>query len=79
MNFLPVFRSNQLRFSLYKLPASENNLSEYTKDDGAVKYFLVKLARCAYFVLFKFHKFKTLSSSVSAFKLSVAKQSFISA
>ena len=66
-SFSPVFGSNRLRFCSYKLPASENNLSEYTEDDGAARYFLAKLARCGYFVLFKFHQFNTLSSSVTAF------------
>ena len=48
--FSPVFGSNRLSFCSYKLQASENNLSEYTEDDGAERYFLAKLARCGYFV-----------------------------
>ena len=75
-----VFRSveafNYVFFS-YKLPSPENNLSEYTKDNSAARYFLVKLARCVYFVLFKFHQFKTLLSWVSSFKFFVAKKPFI--
>ena len=42
-------------------------------------YFCAKLARCRYFDLFKFNKFKTSSSFVSTFKFSVSKKSFISA
>ena len=59
---------------LIQIPASENNLSENTEDEGAV---LAKLARCGYFEFLKLNQFKT--SFVSVFKLSVAKNPFISA
>ena len=78
LSFSPVFESNKSRFSLFKLPSSGNNLSDYTEGSSAAWYFLEKLARCGYFVLLKFHQFKTLSSSVSKFKFSVAKEPFIS-
>ena len=77
-SFSPVFRSSRSPFSSLEFPASENNPSEYTRDDCSTRYFLSKFARYRYFVLFKFHQFKTLSSSVSAFKFSVAKKPFIS-
>ena len=62
-----------------KLPASEKNLSKNTENDHVEKYFLAKLAIFGYFVLFKFDQFKTLASSVSTFKQSVAKNPLISA
>ena len=48
-SFSPVFGSNRFRFCSYKLPASENNLSEKTEDGGAERYLLANLARCVYF------------------------------
>ena len=75
--FSHIFGINRLRFCSYKLPVSENNLSEYTEDDDAARYFPSKLARSVHFVLFKFHQ--TLSSSVFAFKFSVEKKPFTSA
>ena len=75
IRFSPVFGSNRLRFRTYKLPASENNLLRYTEDDGTARYFLAKLARYGYFVLLEFHKFKTLSSRVSAFSILCSKNS----
>ena len=53
--------------------SSENNLTEYLKDDSAARYILAKLARCGYFVLFKLHQFKILTSLVSAIKFSSEK------
>ena len=38
-----------------------------------VQQVFARMARCGYFDLFKFNQFKTLSSFVSAFKLSLAK------
>ena len=73
-SFSPVFGSNRLRFCSYKLPASEKNLSE---NNSSKKYFLTKLARCEYLVMFKSHQFNILASSVSAFKFSVAKMPII--
>ena len=73
-SFLSVFGSNQLRYSSYKLTSSENKFSEYPEDDRVAKYFLAKLARRGCSVLFKFHQFKILFSSVSVFKFSVAKR-----
>ena len=73
-----VFKSNLLHFSLYILPSSKINISKYTEDLSAVRHFLAKLARCGYIALFKFHHFKILSYSVSAFKFSIAKYPYIS-
>ena len=50
---IKVFRclwKQSIVLSFYKFPASGNNLSEHKKDDSAARCFLVKLARCGYFV-----------------------------
>ena len=70
-SFSPVFGSNRFRFCSWMLPASENNLLEYTEDDsGAERYFLAKLARCGYVALFKFHQVNSLASLICFYKFS---------
>ena len=58
---------------LVQIPSFRNNPSVYTEENSAARYFLAKLTIRALFVLFKFHQFKTSSSSVFAFKFSVQK------
>ena len=77
-SFSPVFGSNQLRFSLYKLPAStkifQNTLKNTVKQDISLQN-----GKMWVLVWFNFNQFKTLSSLISAFKFSVAKKSFYAA
>ena len=43
---------------LLQITSFKNNLSEYTEDEFAARYFLAKLKRCGYFIFFKFNKFR---------------------
>ena len=75
-SFSLVFKSNRLRFCLYKLPASENN---FQNTQQMIVQRDTSLQSWQDVGMFNFYQFKTVSSSVYAFKFSLSKNPFNSA